>query len=469
MCVCVIKMSDVIPILAIVIIAYLRFSTTFILQNDCLVSSPCTCFDSYDGIDIRCSSRDLTNIPDIKQFSANVDKINLFFCYNKLTVIQNDTFRNLSSINANDIDLQLQGNMIHTIESNAFNGIAKTIKSLQLQSNNITILPFAIKYLVNLKRLDICDNPLHSLDTLVMHNIGRSLTYFSFDLDTFTKWPKELHYLRVLESLIANHIPYPQLDVNVFHGFESTLRHLTLDYSKLKDVPNAICHLSQLTSFTFRFAYHLQTNISSTFAPCTQTNSTVFELNLASSNIHTFPNVFTLFPFLSKLNILNNSLEYIESTKIPTSTELTSLSLQYNRFERIPYALNLFKRLKQIFLYGNKIKTIETPDLSGLFSLIVLNLFQNPISYIAPDAFYNNINLYYLDLDYTRLDHVPVAVTFLTKLRYLYLSGMPIDCTCDMSYLKHWNVSSVNTFSTKCASSSETVKHFIMTSLQTCQ
>ncbi|XP_060605517.1 uncharacterized protein LOC132758013 isoform X2 [Ruditapes philippinarum] len=293
MYVCVIKMSDVIPILAIVIIAYLRFSTTFILQNDCLVSSPCTCFDSYDGIDIRCSSTDLTTITDIKQFSANVDKINLYFSYNKLTVIQNDTFRNLSSINANDIDLQLQGNMIHRIESNAFNGIAKTIKSLQLQSNNITILPLAIKYLVNLKSLDICDNPLHSLDTLVMHNIGRSLTYFSFDLDTFTEWPKELHYLRVLESLIANHIPYPQLDVNVFHGFEI--------------------------------------------------------------------------------------------------------------------------------------------------------------------------------LDYTRLDHVPVAVTFLTKLRYLKLSGRPIDCTCDMSYLKHWNVSSVNTFSTKCASSSETVKHFIMTFLQSCQ
>jgi Leucine-rich repeat (LRR) protein len=125
-----------------------------------------------------------------------------------LTIIPNNAFENLMSLNAIDIELQLNDNKIHTVESNAFNGIANATTSLQLQNNNLTTLPVAVRHMFNLKKLDIHDNPLHSLDASVMSNIGRSLTYFSLDLGHFNEWPQELHYLLVLKSLTLNNIPF---------------------------------------------------------------------------------------------------------------------------------------------------------------------------------------------------------------------------------------------------------------------
>ncbi|XP_060602373.1 leucine-rich repeat-containing G-protein coupled receptor 5-like [Ruditapes philippinarum] len=464
-----IKMRITIIISIILLAAFLESPSAFLLVDNCPVSSPCTCSGSSGSSYIRCDSKSLSSIPTFKQSSYHVNKLYLYFYTNKLSIIFNNAFRNFSSINASEIDLRLDGNKIKTIETNAFSGIENTTTSLHLQSNNLTTLPLAIGNLFKLRSLNILDNPLHSLDESVMSNIGRSLTSLSIDLNHFTEWPHELHFLRVLHSLSVTHIPFSHLDIHAFHGFEQTLNYLYVIESKLEKVPFAICYLSHLLSFEFSYNSNLEQNKSSILEPCSKKLTSVLILKLDSNNLHIFPDIFSLFPSLTSVSLYNNKLQYIENTKVPSNSKLTSFSLQLNHFERIPYALNKLKSLSTINILENHITTIETPDIAGLTSLTSLTIGYNPITYISPNAFNLNSYLRKISLEHTNLDHVPVAVTNLTSMRHFYLSGMPIDCTCDdMSYLKQWNVSNIVTFRANCSSSSETIKTYILNALQAC-
>ncbi|XP_053373956.1 decorin-like [Mercenaria mercenaria] len=382
----------------------LNNSSAFLLVDNCPAPSPCTCSGSSSSYSyVYCQSKSLKDIPFIKQSNNHVDTLYLYFYSNALTVVYDNVFRNISSINASNIILQLNSNKINTIENNAFNGIENVTSNLRLNSNNLTTIPSAIGKLVNLEYLYIYSNPLHSIDSSVMSNIGRSLI-----------------------------------------------------------------HLNHLTSLNFRYDTHLKENRSSIFEPCTGKLSTVTNLYLDGNNLHVFPDVFTLFPSLTTLSLSSNKLEYIESSKLPSIARVTTIYLNNNLFERIPPALNRLKSLNILYIYNNNIKTIELADLSQLSMLTYLHLNNNPIVYISPTAFKHNLNLGTLYLQNTNLDHVPVAATYLTKLRNLYLSGRPIDCSCDMSYLKHWNATAVTNFNTKCASSTETIKTFVTNSLQSC-
>jgi Leucine-rich repeat (LRR) protein len=159
-----------------------------------------------------------------------------------------------------------------------------------------------------------------------------------------------------------------------------------------------------------------------------------------------------------------SKLQFIDQTNFPQTTNLTDLELTDSPFERIPYAVNKLQLLERLIFQNNKIKTIETPDLAKLHFLTDLYIIDNPIMYIAADAFKENVNLANVILDNTHLNHVPVALTYVTNLSLLRFNGLPIDCTCDMSYLKHWNYP----VTTKCAFSSETIGHFITHYLKFC-
>ncbi|XP_060555649.1 leucine-rich repeat transmembrane neuronal protein 3-like [Ruditapes philippinarum] len=383
----------------IVVSAFLGLSSSFVLDDNCPESSlPCTCYGNSRNFSyISCTSKSLTNIPNIKQSGYHVNKLYLDFELNEITVIRNNAFITFSSINASEIDLRLDNNKIHSVESNAFTGVANSITSLHLQHNNLTVLPSAFKNLFNLRNLDVLFNPLHSLDASAMSNIGRSLTSFSLDLDHFKEWPQELHYLRVLQTLTVDNIQFPHLAINAFDGFENTLTSLSLKYYRLEKVPNAICHLSHLSELTIVYSYNLQKNMTPIFEPCGKELSSVTSLTLYANDLHTFPNI-TLFPSLTLLNLNSNRLQNIDITKIPLHSKLATIDLEFNLLERIPDALNRLKSLQSLSFSSNKIMTIKTSDLAGLSSLTFLRVFDNPITYVEPEAFKDNFNLHHLDL-----------------------------------------------------------------------
>jgi Leucine-rich repeat (LRR) protein len=404
----------------------------------------------------------------MKQTNIHVNKLYLFFHVNSFTVIPNNAFETLSFVNASDVYLILSHNYISSIENGAFDGIENVTTELDLNSNNLMTIPFAISKLVNLKTLKIQKNPLRSLDSSVMAHIGQSLTFFSIDLNRFSKMPRELRYLRVLQSLRLNHIPFSHMDMNAFQGVDHTLKTLYLEYSKLEKMPLSICRLRHLTSLSFLYNRYLNENKSSILMPYGCKLPFVTTLSFHSNSLHMFPDIFAIFPSLTYLHMLGNNLQYINYEKIPFDSNLTTLLLSNNLFDRVPYALNRLKMLRSLSLGGNNIKTIDTPDLVGLHSLTDLDISSNPIMFIAPDAFKHNVNLRYLSLYNTHLKHIPVAVTTLTKLFDIDLYRMSIECTCDMSYLKHWNVAAIYRFDGTCAFSSEGIKYFIMHSLQSC-
>jgi Leucine-rich repeat (LRR) protein len=273
-----------------------------------------------------------------------------------------------------------------------------------------------------------------------------------------------------LEFLVVNYIPFSSLDINAFRGFENTLEILIMNYAKLEKVPHAICQLTILKNLDFKYDTNLKENDSSIIEPCGNTllTDTDMYLHLDNNNLHNFPDVFLAFPSLTVLTAINNNFRYIDNSIIPPDAHLETIFLSNNLFERIPSALNKFKSLQNLYIDSNKIRAVESVDLYGLSNLTTLYLNDNPLAYINPDAFSHNPSLNELYLQNTQIDHVPQAVVGLSNLNELYLEGNLIDCTCEMTYLRHWNVSAVTEFSTQCASSTETIKTFVMTSLQSC-
>lgn len=446
----------------------LASSSAFLLNNNCLATPPCTCNDQSYGYSLRCGHQGLQHVPPFRQGVVHTVTLSVDLIGNSLTVIPDNAFNNLSSINTTEIKLLFRDNHIHTIEPDAFNGIEKVVRYLDLEYNNLTTLSGGVGKLTHLELLFLYGNPLQSFDATTMSKIGRSLDYIRFKMTDFKAWPRETQYLSALSTLLVDSIPFSHLDKNVFHGLEHNLTELHIYYSNLEKVPDSICTLNNLQRLTILGNSLLNENGSSIFEQCSGPMLSVTHIELSYDGLHTFPDVFSLFPSLVSLIMNNNTFEFIDSALIPTNYKVYTINLNSNMLQRIPSALKNFKSLTTIELQSNNIRTVEGNDLNGFFLLAYLDLSHNPLVYISTDAFSSTKKLGTLDLRDTHLDHVPAAVTQLSNLRYLILSGRPISCTCDNSYLKHWDVNAVYTFTTQCASSNQTIKHYVTTTLQSC-
>ena len=96
------------------------------------------------------------------------------------------------------------------------------------------------------------------------------------------------------------------------------------------------------------------------------------------------------------------------------------------------------ERLNELDLSFNRLVTIENRDLQNMANLEVLRLNDNPLKYIADGEMIGLYSLYYLNLTNTLLINVPKAIHNLISLEILDIENVPIDCTCELSWLKRW-------------------------------
>ena len=103
---------------------------------------------------------------------------------------------------------------------------------------------------------------------------------------------------------------------------------------------------------------------------------------------------------------------------------------------------------------GNQITSINDNDLRNLGNLKILELNNNPISYISPHAFkYNKMlleiglkhtNLFQIPLAFKELGNIPSPTVLFSYHRKVDFTGSPIKCTCNaMPYLRKLNVTSL--------------------------
>jgi len=136
--------------------------------------------------------------------------------------------------------------------------------------------------------------------------------------------------------------------------------------------------------------------------------------------------------FLTRNRLTRGS---IENVTFPSS--LTSLSLDSNPIGSIPSsAFADLTKLEKLGLGSTQLTSID--GISFPSSLTELSLSNNPVTSIPRDAFKNLVLLTDINLSNTQLTRLPRALSSLTQLIYLHISGPNLTCTCTESGLATW-------------------------------
>ena len=347
----------------------------------CVVLAPCPCWTgTIETID--CAYNQLTYIPSMTPLRGSTTSFQVDLTGNEITKVPANTFYNLSAISNPWIGINLARNQIHQIDEKAFSGIEGKDALLELNNNNLTNLPTAIRKLTRLSELHIQYNPMTSLDSTVMSIIGSTLRDLSISINLFPSFPSELHFLRNLNNLMITGITFSSLRADAFSGLEATLGFLELSDSKLEKIPSAICRLQSLTQFMMNSSPNLQQDsFLSISERCSQKLTSVTILKLRQNKLQYFPDVFELFPNVQLLELWSNNIQKVNSSIIPYNSTLIDLYIDRNDLVEIPAAFNKLN-LESLHISNNKISALTDTDLAQLPNLRWIDLNGNPLAHV---------------------------------------------------------------------------------------
>jgi hypothetical protein len=284
----------------------------------------------------------------------------------------------LSSFFFSDHTINLDNLGILTIEPNTFLLYTQPVVTIVLSSNFLSFLP------PNLFQ------PFRS--TLIHLNLQRN-RFQSFNGNYFLR---RLEYLRTLD-----------LSENLFNTITKK------DFIGLRHLETLILRKNRLTSLTY-----------ASFSGC----RTITTLDLSDNQISRVDaNAFRSLYRLRTLLLTNNPLEQrsLNSYLLEPLKHLEYIDLENTRLNHLPQYLFMFNgRLRSIKLRRNNFHSTET---DGKHSL--------------ERAFCQANALIEIDLVSTDLRSLDVCTyDQVRSLRRLYLMNNPLDCTCDLFYLKYGDV-----------------------------
>ncbi|XP_051851891.1 platelet glycoprotein Ib alpha chain [Antechinus flavipes] len=143
-------------------------------------------------------------------------------------------------------------------------------------------------------------------------------------------------------------------------------------------------------------------------------------------------------PLLSILDLSDNCLKTLPSLahSLPS---LTSLDLSRNALESLsPHALAGLDSLENLYLGGNKLRSLPPDFLKAAFKLQKLDLSKNRLEYLSADLLADLQNLNTLFLQDNQLSILPFGFFRDHLLPYVFLHSNPWNCNCELRYLRHW-------------------------------
>ncbi|XP_062612865.1 leucine-rich repeat-containing protein let-4-like [Saccostrea cucullata] len=450
--------TSLIQIPLFVLVASFCMAEGFLLPGDvCPFNQKCTC--TFNRID--CSYRYLTEVMNFTSYNQRADYVGLN--HNFITSIQSNSFSTLFSASSRRILIRLDYNRIDSVDVDAFAGMPSNVTVVvYLNDNNLKTIPPALEKISGLSSLYVQNNPLTNIDVLT--TIGPALSVLSLSLKNFQTWPTQFQNLTHIVHLTLDEIPFKNLSSDALKNVDS-LTSLTISNSELEHVPEAICVLKDMQLFYFIKNKKLNQD-RKPLVPCPgYVLNYVSFVDMSENELSAFPNVFDTFPSVKRLQLIGNKIHYIEADVIPHHPMVERLYLDGNRMKRIPGKLTQFSALKQLFLSNNDISTVEDCDLAGLRQLDQLYLNNNPVEYVSKTALVDAHLLQRLELGNTNLRKIPEALSPLTKLSYLNLTGSPIECDCSMKFLRSALPLDVQG---TCTSSSQTINEYIASSAGSC-
>lgn len=245
-------------------------------------------------------------------------------------------------------NMQLSGCKIKRVHSEAFSGQEESMKTLNLQDNELSEVPSdSLKKLRTLSLLDISRNRITKISRSSFESLDKLVT------------------LKLSDNNIT-------LEDGALKGLEGSLKNLNLKGTRQKSVPKAIQGMKTL-AFLDLSQNSLRelpgSNGDQTFDGLNSLTALNLERNLIQSlQQNAFHGVKKT---LSSLSLLNNLLPDFPSTAISTLSELRVLDIGFNLLTELP--VDAFKGNPSITLLaldGNPLATIPFEALSHLNSTL---------------------------------------------------------------------------------------------------
>ncbi|EFA03056.1 Chaoptin-like Protein [Tribolium castaneum] len=362
----------------------------------------------------------VTNVENVKE---------LQFLKNQIVEIRPGAFKNLNSVKT----LKINGSNITTI-AGVFDNL--TLEQLNLNNNQISVIPKGVVKNPNLKGLSFAGNLIETIEESAFDHLPNLET-----LDLFQNLLSDLplgifKHLPHLTIVSLSNNKFTTIKEEIFDS--SSIRYLYLDGNLLKTVPENFMGRMPNLQGIYLNRNHLKTIPAGIF-----NNKTLLHIELANNEIsHIAPDAFNNMPNLANLILSSNKLAQYNNNWLRNCPNIYRLFLSNNLIEQLPVQAfkNIYNQKEQwVKLNSNKIKKITAENFKGWKLVDTLDLSQNEIEqwhedYLADAEFIRALNLAYnkitcLDGDLDKIFKAKKAT---------YLSGNPLSEECK-SKIREWS------------------------------
>lgn len=350
--------------------------------------------------------------------------------YNKLSHLESATFRSQYSLQV----LQLHHNELVSISDNAFSSLYN-LQSLVLTNNNLTYIDaLTFTGLQMLMVLSLDFNSIQAIHSEALKNCT-NLQEFNLNVNKLIEVPKTIKFLQQLRSLdISNN----RISVIANASYQG-LRHL---YS-LRLAGNSIGNLSKgvfedLPSI--RILNLADNNVQAIEQGTFDEVPELHALRLDSNIISDINSLFINLHDLLMLNISANRISWFDYALIPIG--LQWLDVHDNQIETLGnyYELESVLKLRTLDASVNKITDIEATSLPNSIEILFLN--NNYIKNIQPFTFLGKQNLTRVELKSNYLETLEMNAFRLSEVQSrkplpeFTVSDNPYICDCNMEWLQ---------------------------------
>lgn len=348
------------------------------------------------------------------------------------------TLQNVTVLNLDYNDLKLLPKEISHLSS---------LKVLSATGNQLQELPDTMKELENLESLHLNENCLHELPVFLSklqhlkileaiangieswkEGFGECLLVLRLDENNLRNLPNSFICMKNLKVLELGDNNLTSLPDDT--GALSQLEILNLSHNELSDLPSSLGDLPSLK--TFDLSGNSIENLPEKFQSAEVIESLFVDKNLLKILPSWFGNLLSI----KNLGIADNELlgrPLPDSFGTVSGKSLKTLDLSANNISNLPETMGELKKLEKLqlgsticelerraFQNGNRLFTLPS-SFGWMVNLQKLHLDENQLVEL-PENFGSLINLEWVDFGQNRLQSLPSSFCLLTKLWYLQLS-----------------------------------------------